>query len=60
MPSPYVADNYGRKTAIVAGCVFMIAGGALSAFADGYWRKLPNQLADLARTVPLNMANPPA
>ncbi|KAL2277141.1 hypothetical protein FJTKL_00156 [Diaporthe vaccinii] len=34
--TPYVADNYGRKNAIIAGCIFMIGGGCLTAFCDGY------------------------
>jgi MFS family permease len=34
--TPYVADNYGRKTAIIAGCLFMVLGGCLSAFCTGY------------------------
>lgn len=37
--TPYVADNYGRKNAIIAGCIFMIGGGCLTAFCDGYARK---------------------
>ncbi|KAK3693062.1 general substrate transporter [Podospora appendiculata] len=34
--TPYVADYYGRKRAIVLGCVFMIVGGILTAFCTGY------------------------
>lgn len=34
--TPYVADHYGRKTAIIAGCLCMIVGGFLTAFCDGY------------------------
>jgi len=34
--TPYVADNYGRKIAIIWGCMFMIAGGLLTAFCNGY------------------------
>jgi MFS family permease len=34
--TPYIADNYGRKPAIVAGCFFMILGGCLTAFCNGY------------------------
>lgn len=37
--TPYVADNYGRKNAIIAGCIFMIGGGCLTAFCDGWARK---------------------
>ncbi|KAK0629247.1 general substrate transporter [Bombardia bombarda] len=34
--TPYIADHYGRKRAIVVGCVFMIQGGILTAFATGW------------------------
>ncbi|KAI0026216.1 sugar transporter-like protein [Xylariomycetidae sp. FL0641] len=34
--TPYVADNWGRKTSIALGCAFMIAGGCVSAFCNGY------------------------
>ncbi|KAK4139562.1 sugar transporter-like protein [Dichotomopilus funicola] len=34
--TPYVADNYGRRPAIIAGCLFMITGGFLTAFCNGY------------------------
>lgn len=34
--SPYVADHYGRKVAIVIGCLFMVLGGCLTAFCNGY------------------------
>ncbi|KAI1102702.1 sugar transporter-like protein [Jackrogersella minutella] len=34
--TPYVADNWGRKTSIFIGCVFMILGGCISAFCNGY------------------------
>ncbi|CAN8097741.1 unnamed protein product [Discula destructiva] len=34
--TPYVADHYGRKFAIMLGCIFMISGGVLSGFCDGY------------------------
>ncbi|KAK4228624.1 lactose permease [Podospora fimiseda] len=34
--TPHVADHYGRKPAIVAGCIFMIMGGLLTAFANGF------------------------
>ncbi|KAK3291086.1 sugar transporter-like protein [Chaetomium fimeti] len=34
--TPYVADNYGRRPAIIGGCLFMIAGGFLTAFCNGY------------------------
>ncbi|KAL7621793.1 hypothetical protein AAE478_007292 [Parahypoxylon ruwenzoriense] len=33
---PYVADNWGRKTSIAIGCIFMIIGGCISAFCNGY------------------------
>ncbi|KAK7441267.1 hypothetical protein Landi51_10188 [Colletotrichum acutatum] len=34
--TPYVADNFGRKIAIVSGCCFMIVGGAVTAFCNGW------------------------
>ncbi|KAI0602043.1 hexose transporter [Biscogniauxia sp. FL1348] len=34
--TPYVADHWGRKTSIAIGCAFMIAGGCISAFCNGY------------------------
>lgn len=34
--TPYVADNYGRRPAIIGGCLFMVAGGFLTAFCNGY------------------------
>ncbi|PGH10525.1 hypothetical protein AJ79_05453 [Helicocarpus griseus UAMH5409] len=34
--TPYLADNFGRKTAIIIGCSFMIVGGLLTAFAKNY------------------------
>jgi len=34
--TPYVADHYGRRTAIVVGCCFMVLGGCLTAFCNGY------------------------
>lgn len=34
--TPYVADIYGRKFAITIGCIFMVGGGCLTAFCDGY------------------------
>ncbi|KAJ0159004.1 Lactose permease [Colletotrichum tanaceti] len=34
--TPYVADTYGRKVAIVSGCLFMIVGGAITAFCNGW------------------------
>ncbi|KAK3349161.1 general substrate transporter [Lasiosphaeria hispida] len=34
--TPYVADNFGRRTAILAGCSLMICGGFLTAFCTGY------------------------
>ena len=33
--TPFVADTFGRKTAIVAGCILMISGGCLTAFTSG-------------------------
>ena len=34
--TPFVADNYGRKTAILCGCSIMMVGGFLTAFCTGY------------------------
>ncbi len=34
--TPYVADNFGRRVAIIIGCSIMIAGGFLTAFCNGY------------------------
>ncbi|KAK4194171.1 general substrate transporter [Triangularia verruculosa] len=34
--TPHIADTYGRRSAIVAGCLFMIGGGLVTAFANGY------------------------
>ncbi|KAJ9144213.1 Hexose transporter [Pleurostoma richardsiae] len=34
--TPYVADHFGRKTAIIVGCLFMVLGGCLTAFCNGY------------------------
>lgn len=34
--TPYVADHFGRKFAIVLGCIFMIAGGCLTAFCSAF------------------------
>ncbi|CAM1505759.1 Fc.00g113960.m01.CDS01 [Cosmosporella sp. VM-42] len=34
--TPYIADNHGRKPAIILGCVIMIAGSWISAFCNGY------------------------
>lgn len=34
--TPFVTDHYGRKPAIVAGCVLMVSGGCLTAFCNGY------------------------
>jgi hypothetical protein len=38
--TPHVADNYGRKTAIFIGCWFMVVGGCLTAFCNGYGSEL--------------------
>lgn len=37
--TPYVADHYGRKAAIVIGCVFMTFGGCLTGLGNGYLGK---------------------
>lgn len=34
--TPYIADHYGRRPAIVLGCLFMVMGGLLTAFCNGY------------------------
>lgn len=34
--TPYIADHHGRKTAIITGCAFMILGGCLTAFCNGW------------------------
>lgn len=34
--TPYVADHWGRKTAIVLGCAFMVGGGCVTALTNGY------------------------
>ena len=34
--TPYIADNFGRKPAIILGCIFMIGGGFMTAFCNGY------------------------
>lgn len=34
--TPFVADNYGRRTAIICGCSIMMTGGFLTAFCSGY------------------------
>ncbi|TPX13692.1 uncharacterized protein E0L32_005895 [Thyridium curvatum] len=34
--TPWVADHWGRRIAIMIGCLFMILGGCLTAFCNGY------------------------
>ena len=34
--SPYMADILGRKPTIMAGCIIMIAGSCITAFAKNY------------------------
>jgi MFS family permease len=34
--TPFVADHFGRKAAIISGCVCMVVGGFLTGFATGY------------------------
>lgn len=34
--TPYIADHFGRRPAIILGCIFMICGGFLTAFCNGY------------------------
>ncbi|KAF9889654.1 hypothetical protein FE257_007162 [Aspergillus nanangensis] len=33
---PPITDRWGRKPSIIAGCVFMLVGGFLTAFSNGY------------------------
>ncbi len=39
--TPYVADTYGRKFAIATGCSFMVVGGCISAFCNGWGSEFP-------------------
>ena len=41
--TPYICDNYGRKTSIFVGCCFMVLGGCLTAFCNGYGSKWPRR-----------------
>jgi MFS family permease len=41
--TPYVADHFGRKVAIAIGCCFMVLGGCISAFCNGYGSKVSAQ-----------------
>ncbi|KAL1960284.1 hypothetical protein VTO42DRAFT_8244 [Malbranchea cinnamomea] len=34
--TPYVADHFGRRIAIMIGCAFMVLGAFIGAFANGY------------------------
>lgn len=53
--TPYVADHYGRKVAIVIGCSFMILGGCLTAFCNGYGSEyLPRQQTSCHQAVRLH------
>jgi MFS family permease len=38
--TPYFADTYGRKPTIAGGCLFMIVGGCMTAFCNGYGGEL--------------------
>lgn len=38
--TPYIADQFGRKVAIIVGCVFMITGGCLTGLCNGFACKL--------------------
>ena len=38
--TPYVADNFGRRPAIILGCIFMIGGGFLTAFCSNIGSRL--------------------
>lgn len=47
--TPYIADNYGRKTSIAMGCSFMIIGGLVTGCCTGYeskWQFLPPEDLD--------------
>lgn len=44
--TPFVADTYGRKTAIIIGCAFMVVGGCLTAFCNGYGSKFCSPCLD--------------
>lgn len=49
--TPYVADIYGRKFAIMIGCILMISGGCLTAFCDGYMsRSNPDKMTQVILT----------
>lgn len=45
--TPYVADHFGRKTAIVVGCLFMVGGGCLTGLTDGYIRMFKDFIFNL-------------
>jgi len=34
--TPFVADHYGRRAAIITGCSIMMGGGVLTAFSNSY------------------------
>lgn len=34
--TPFIADHYGRKVAIILGCILMVGGGCMTAFCNGY------------------------
>ncbi|EAU32508.1 conserved hypothetical protein [Aspergillus terreus NIH2624] len=34
--TPYIADTYGRKNAIIIGCCFMVVGGVVGTASNGY------------------------
>jgi len=42
--TPFIADNYGRRIAILIGSSIMMSGGFLTAFCNGYGSKLPSPL----------------
>lgn len=51
--TPYIADHYGRRPAIIGGCLFMITGGFLTAFSNGYGSEMP-----LVSTCSLPLSSP--
>ncbi|EAW12294.1 putative MFS hexose transporter [Aspergillus clavatus NRRL 1] len=34
--TPYIADRWGRRTAIIIGCLFMVVGGVVGTASNGY------------------------
>ncbi|PGH13449.1 hypothetical protein AJ80_06318 [Polytolypa hystricis UAMH7299] len=42
--TPYVADYFGRKIAIIIGCCLMVVGGLVGAFSNGYYMYIVGRL----------------